>query len=288
MNKYIKDWSGFTSINESIETDPEFVDYIVSVEGVGPGSSPETGHKAYKDVVGVWTIGYGHAETSDILPKPKPGMKITDAKAKEILKKDIADAEKKVRNYISNKFPGKTLDQNQLKMLTDYAFNPGLSKFPTFVKAVVNKDWQTASQEYKRYAGKLELTDRNKKFYDLFLAPLLNGSTTAKEEPAKKQTAAAVGGTEFVPIGKTLYPVKSSKADFANVRNEPIVNGGVVTNIIATIKWPNPVGVAKYSKQDDKKMTWYYIELPKGTSNNYTHGWVRFDAVTIDKNAKYI
>ena len=75
-------------LTESIEADPAFVDYIVSVEGTGPGSSPETGHKAYKDSVGVWTIGYGHAATSD--PKVKPGLKISDAKAKQLLKTDLA------------------------------------------------------------------------------------------------------------------------------------------------------------------------------------------------------
>jgi len=290
MKTYIRDFKSFSLINESIESDQSFVDYIVSVEGIGPGSSPETGHKAYKDIAGVWTIGYGHAETSDVAPKPVPGMKISDTKAKDILKKDIADAERKVRSYISSKFPGKTLDQNQLKMLTDYAFNPGLSKFPTFVKAVVNKDWQTAAKEYKRYSGVKELTDRNTKFYNKFLAPLLNGKDTANSDSsAASQEDDGYGhGEQYVTIGKTLYPANTSKHDFANIRTEPVINGGVVDNIIATVKWPNPVGVAKYSKKDDKLMTWYYVELPKNISLTHNHGWVRFDAVTIDKNAKYV
>jgi hypothetical protein len=35
-------------------------------------------------------------------------------------------------------------------------------------------------------------------------------------------------------------------------------------------------------------MTWYYVELPKNISLLHDHGWVRFDAVTIDKNAKFV
>jgi hypothetical protein len=47
------------------------------------------------------------------------------------------------------------------------------------------------------------------------------------------------------------------------------------------------VGKAISKKVDDQNNTWYYVELPKGTSLFNTHGWVRFDAITIDKNAKY-
>jgi GH24 family phage-related lysozyme (muramidase) len=203
-------------LNESIVADPAFVDYIVSVEGTGPGSSPETGHKAYKDSVGVWTIGYGHAATSDVEPKTKPGMKISDAEARQILMKDIASSVQKVKTYISTKFPNKSLDQHQLKMLTDFAFNPGLSKFPVFVKAVVYKDWKTAANEYKRYAGQKELTDRNTKFYNLFLSPLLKQKTlspTKEISPTKGLTgvdwmdSAIKSGLYKVRPGDQLLPI---------------------------------------------------------------------------------
>lgn len=48
--------------------------------------------KAYRDSVGVWTIGYGHAATSGRPPIPKAGMTITKAEAMEILKRDLAEA----------------------------------------------------------------------------------------------------------------------------------------------------------------------------------------------------
>jgi GH24 family phage-related lysozyme (muramidase) len=203
-------------LTESIETDPAFVDYIVSVEGTGPGSSPETGHKAYKDSVGVWTIGYGHAATSD--PKVKPGLKISDAKAKQLLKTDLAKAEQIVKDHIAKNFPGKKLDQIQLKMLTDFAFNGGqrmLAKFPKFTAAVVNKDWKTASQSYKRYGGSKELTDRNTKFYNTFLKPLLSKTKSTQPKPKPFKTGVdwmdnALKGDTYIHVvkpGDTLLAI---------------------------------------------------------------------------------
>ena len=46
---------------------------------------------AYRDSVGVFTIGYGHAATSGRSPLPKPGMRITAAQASEILAEDLAE-----------------------------------------------------------------------------------------------------------------------------------------------------------------------------------------------------
>lgn len=48
--------------------------------------------KAYKDSVGVYTIGYGHAATSGRAPIPKAGMTITKQEAMDILKHDLAEA----------------------------------------------------------------------------------------------------------------------------------------------------------------------------------------------------
>jgi GH24 family phage-related lysozyme (muramidase) len=291
MKGYIKDFNSFLRLNEAIESDPDFVNYIVSVEGTGPGSSPEKGHRAYRDIAGVWTIGYGHAETSDVLPRPRPGMKISDAKAKQILKQDIADAEKKVRDYIANKFPGKSLDANQLKMLTDYAFNPGLSKFPAFVKAVVMKDWTKASQEYKRYAGTKELTDRNKKFYDLFLAPLLSGKSAKARRPltdAEKKrlepldAAPDAAGKEHLYLGKPVYPRNTSRHNFANVREEPLIDNGWFDNIIKVVTWPQAIGTVTGSTRDGQGNTWYKVDIGNET------GWVRFDVITKNKNEKFI
>ncbi|MBO7695433.1 MAG: lysozyme [Methanobrevibacter sp.] len=70
---------------------------------------------AYQDVVGVWTIGYGH------ISGVKKGMKITQAQADEYLKKDISSVEIKVNKYYDKyKF-----NQNQFDALCSFCYNIG-------------------------------------------------------------------------------------------------------------------------------------------------------------------
>lgn len=70
---------------------------------------------AYKDAVGIWTIGYGHTKGV------KPGQRITQAQADAFLKQDCATAERNV-----SKFDGKYhWNQNQFDALVSFAFNVG-------------------------------------------------------------------------------------------------------------------------------------------------------------------
>lgn len=72
--------------------------------------------KAYKCPAGVWTIGYGHTG-KDV----KKGMVITDEKATELLKSDIAGFEKHVAMY--NKIYNFT--NNEYSALVSFAYNIG-------------------------------------------------------------------------------------------------------------------------------------------------------------------
>jgi GH24 family phage-related lysozyme (muramidase) len=192
-------------ITESISDDEEFLNYIKDVEGKVIDS--KTGlHKAYKDDVGVVTIGYGHSENRD--PNIKLGMKIPETKAISYLKSDLKTDESVVNSYVAKKFPGYTLNDKQLKMLVDFNYNPGLSKFPNFVKAVVTKDWETAKKEYKRYAGGKELTDRNQKFYNLFLADKVSQSKTPDKKTQSKPDITLMGTIDYVSkeLAKATQP----------------------------------------------------------------------------------
>jgi len=175
--------SQYKILKESISDDQDFIEYIKDVEGKVIDKKTKL-HKAYKDSVGVVTIGYGHSEKRD--PNVKMGMKIPETKAISYLKDDLKTDESKVKNYVAEKFPGYTLNDEQIQILVDYNYNVGLSKFPKFVKAVVTKDWETAKKEYKRYAGGKELTDRNTKFFNKFLAN--KGKKTNKTPELKYET----------------------------------------------------------------------------------------------------
>jgi lysozyme len=69
---------------------------------------------AYRDIAGVWTIGYGHTKTA------KPGMKITEPEAESLLRSDLADAERAVNQSV--KVP---LKQGQYDALVSFVFNLG-------------------------------------------------------------------------------------------------------------------------------------------------------------------
>ena len=151
--------------NYVVYNNNEFMNYLKHVEGIKLS--------AYDLDDGMITIGYGHAESKND-SNYKVGDRITLQKAEELLKGDVKEKETLVNNYMSDNFPNKDLSILQKQMLTDFSFNPGLSEFPKFSESVVNKDWATTKNEYKRYSNGVEL-GRNKLFYDTFLSKAING-----------------------------------------------------------------------------------------------------------------
>ncbi len=69
---------------------------------------------AYRDIGGVWTIGYGHTRLA------KAGKQITKSEAEKLLMLDIADAERIIKLRI--RVP---LNQNQHDALVSFVFNLG-------------------------------------------------------------------------------------------------------------------------------------------------------------------
>ena len=70
---------------------------------------------AYKDIVGVWTIGYGHTSTT------YPGHVITKTEAEQLLLDDVSWAENAVNKYLKHV----RLNQNQFDALVSLVFNVG-------------------------------------------------------------------------------------------------------------------------------------------------------------------
>lgn len=80
---------------------------------------------AYRDGVGVWTIGYGH--TSGV----KSGQVITQAQADAYLKADCATAEKAVNAYDGTY----RWNQNQFDALVSFTFNCGSGNLKTLLNS---------------------------------------------------------------------------------------------------------------------------------------------------------
>ncbi|MBO1027569.1 lysozyme [Ochrobactrum sp. SD129] len=110
------------------------------------------GHKttAYKDVAGIWTIGYGHTSAAGT-PNVTPGMTISKEEAERILLKDLAKFEARVERLV--KVP---LTDNQFAVLSSSDFNTGELHSSTLLKKL-NKGnysgerWLGLSEQFRAF-----------------------------------------------------------------------------------------------------------------------------------------
>ncbi len=129
---------------------------------------------AYKDPVGILTIGYGHTKGV------KAGQKITQAQADEYLKQDVVTAEKAVSKYKYN------YNQNQFDALVSFTFNCGSGN----LKQITNNGTRTLEQisarlpNYNKAGGKVlaGLTRRRAAEKKLFDTPVKPNSVSKIEE----------------------------------------------------------------------------------------------------------
>ena len=78
---------------------------------------------AYRDVAGIWTIGYGHTAAAGP-PAPAAGMRISETEAVAILQRDLRQFEAAVESKV--KVP---LNDNQFAALVSFCFNVGAGAF---------------------------------------------------------------------------------------------------------------------------------------------------------------
>lgn len=120
---------------------------------------------AYKCPAGVWTIGYGHTG-SDV----KQGLTITQAKAEQLLKSDLAKFERHVMLFDSKYH----WNQNEFNALVSFAFNVGNINQLTANKTRTKAQIAQAILSYNKANGKVlaGLTRRRQAERQLFLTPV--------------------------------------------------------------------------------------------------------------------
>lgn len=74
--------------------------------------------EAYRDAVGIWTIGYGHTRTA------MKGIRITQERAEELLREDLRVFEKGVARLVNV-----PITQSQFDALVSFCYNCGLAAF---------------------------------------------------------------------------------------------------------------------------------------------------------------
>ena len=120
---------------------------------------------AYKCPAGVWTIGYGHTG-SDV----KQGLTITQAKAEQLLRQDLAKFERHVMLFDSKYH----WTQNEFDALVSFAFNVGNINQLTANKIRTKAQIAQAMLSYNKANGKVlaGLTKRRQAERQLFLTPV--------------------------------------------------------------------------------------------------------------------
>jgi len=104
--------------------------------------------KAYLDTGNVLTIGYGH--TSDSNYVVKAGAVITEAKAEELLRLDLREAEE-----IINRLVKVSLNDNQFAALVSFVFNIGETQFrgSTLLKKLNKGDYASVPAEMAKWVN---------------------------------------------------------------------------------------------------------------------------------------
>lgn len=165
--------------------------------------------KAYKCPAGVWTIGYGHTG-KDV----KKGMVITEEKATELLKSDMARFEKHVSNY--NKIYRFT--SNEFSALVSFAYNigsiAGLTKNGTRTKKqIANKMLEYCYARGKKLNG---LYTRRQKERNLFLKKTSEYEVTGNSVRIRSGNSLDSGVITTVNKG-TKVKVEEKSGDFYKI-----------------------------------------------------------------------
>lgn len=169
---------------------------------------------AYKDAVGVWTIGYGHTAMAGA-PAPKAGMKLTVKEAEDLLLRDLIKYEQPVRNYVTV-----PLNDNQYGALVSFCYNLGGGnlKQSTLLKRVNAKDFAGAAKEFAKWnkaGGKVlkGLTRRRAAEAALFIKPPLKATQSPVEKP-KDVPSVIPSETPKPSVQPSVAPVEASWITF--------------------------------------------------------------------------
>ena len=122
--------------------------------------------KAYKDSVGVLTIGVGH--TSAAGPPPvRAGMTITKTQAEHIFEDDLRDFEEGVEFLLA----GAPIEPHQFDSLTSISYNIGLGAFAgsTMLREFLKGDLEAAAKGILLWNKPSEIRSRRRGEHQQFL-----------------------------------------------------------------------------------------------------------------------
>lgn len=194
---------------------------------------------AYKDPVGVWTIGYGH--TKGVYA----GQIITKAQAESYLRQDLAESEKAVEKWD----PIYHWNENEASALVSFTFNCGAGSLNNLLKNGSRTRAEIAKCillynkgiNGKALAG---LTNRRRAERELFLKTAPNPQPT---------TSNGLNEASSVSYGYVIDAVYEITASSLNFRNAP-VNGSIRSShrkgTLVTVREVKKIGSQIWARTD--------------------------------------
>lgn len=152
-----------------MKTSPQGIEDLVLSEGLRL--------KAYRDSVGVWTIGVGHAATSGRPPIPKSGMTITRQEALDILASDLAAYEKDVNAVLPN------VPQHVFDGAVSFHFNTGAIKRASWVGKYKAGDMKGARAAFMQWRKPPEIIGRRTREAELIFEGKYRSKAPAAPAP---------------------------------------------------------------------------------------------------------
>lgn len=168
---------------------------------------------AYRDVAGIWTIGYGHTSAAGS-PQVKPGMTITKTEAERILLADLSKVEARVERLV--KVP---LSDNQFAVLASFDFNTGELHSSTLLKKLNKGDYSAVPGELARWVKATDpktgkkvtvqgLVNRRAAEAGLWAkGAFVSSNTVAATTTTDKTDVVAIGGAGAAGIGGAVGPI---------------------------------------------------------------------------------
>lgn len=171
--------------------------------------------RAYKDSVGVWTIGVGHTSAAGP-PKVTPGLVITEAEAMEIFARDLVKYETVVDRAVTV-----PLADHERDALVSICYNIGPGGFAksTFVKRLNEGDRAACAEAIMRWDKPASIVTRRAGERDQFLTDY----ATALPKARNTDRARVGAGTPVKPA--TARPAPSAPASDDEAQPEFAIRG---------------------------------------------------------------
>lgn len=192
--------------------------------------------EAYRDPVGIWTIGYGHSTKAGYGPVPGPGMTMTEAEAEQLLAEGLDRFARKVAPLLTRE-----PTPNQFGAMVSLAYNIGVGAFSksTCLRRFNAGDIDGAAEAltwFNKAGGKVlrGLVNRREEERTLFLSEPAQPAPVvpdAEKSLSKSTTNLAAGGVGVTTVGGALGFIGQ-----LDPQAQMLLIGGVLV-IVALLAW---------------------------------------------------